>query len=127
MHGLEMQRLTVQLRTLDRSISLKFPREHSGKPFVVTLGFTLGRLVFFAEMRAAGFVAFKRVDAHELGELEKISNPPGAFKGLIVAFTFAGNPYALPKFLAQFRNLLKRFPEATRVSRHPTFVPKQQA
>src|SRR5438874_7477556 len=127
MHGLEMERFAMQNWAQNVSVSLKFPREHSGETFVITLGFALGRLVFFAEMRAAGFVAFKRVDAHELGELEKIGNPPGAFKRLIVAFTFAGNPNPLPKFLAQFRNLLKRFPESTRVSRHPTFVRKQQA
>src|SRR5690242_19868152 len=122
-----MQRLTVQRRTLDLSVSLKFPGEYSGEVFVITLGFALGSLVFFPKMSAARFVALKRVDAHELGEFEKIRNPPGAFKRLIVAFTFAGNSNALPKFRAQFRNLLKRFSEAIRISRHPAFVPKQQA
>ena len=90
----------MQRRAKDVPVSLKFPREHSSEIFVIPLGFTIRSLVFFAEMSAAGFVALERVNAHELGELEEISDPSRAFERLIVAFSFAGNPNAFPKLLA---------------------------
>ena len=43
----------MQLRAKDVSVSLKFPREHSSKIFVITLRFAVGSLMFFPEMSAA--------------------------------------------------------------------------
>ena len=100
MHGLEMERFAMQRRAKNVPVSLKFPREYSSEIFVVTLRFTIGSLVFFPEMSATGFVALQRINAHELGKLEKISDPSRAFERLIVAFAFAGNPNAFPKLLA---------------------------
>ena len=53
MHRLKMQRLTMQFRTLDFSVPLKFPRENCGEIFIVTLGLAVGCLVLFTEVPAA--------------------------------------------------------------------------
>jgi hypothetical protein len=53
MHRLKMQRLTMQFRTLDFSIPLKFPRKNRSEIFIITLGLAVGRLMFFTEMAAA--------------------------------------------------------------------------
>ena len=51
-----------------------------GDPDLVAACFALGRLMFLAKMRAGRFVALQRVNAHQLGELEKIRDAPGAFQ-----------------------------------------------
>jgi hypothetical protein len=53
MHCLKMQRLTMQFRTLDFSVPLKFPCENCGEIFIITLGLAVGRVMFFTEMAAA--------------------------------------------------------------------------
>ena len=58
----EVQLFAMQFRRL--TVTLKFPRKHSCMSLVVTLRFAFRRLMFFAKMRARGFVAFQRVDAH---------------------------------------------------------------
>src|SRR5215467_5579131 len=100
MHRLEMERFAVERRAKDVSVSLKFPRKHGSEIFVIALGLAIGSLVFFPEMSAARFVALERINTHELGELEKISDAPRAFERLIVGFAFAGNTNAFPKLLA---------------------------
>jgi len=53
MHGLKVQRFTMQFRALDFSVPLKFPRENCGEILIVTLRFAVGRLMFLSEMAAA--------------------------------------------------------------------------
>src|SRR6266567_3237189 len=126
MHGLKMQRLAMQFRTLYFSIPLKFPRENCGKIFIVTLGLAVGGLMFFTEMASARFVPLEGIDAHQFGEFEEISNASGAFERLVVAFAFAGDSHLCPKFIAQIRNFLECLAYPRRIARHTAFVPKQQ-
>src|SRR5436853_6908806 len=72
LHGLEGERLAVQLWRLDCSVALKFPGEHRREVFVVAQCLTVGRLMFFAEMAAARFIAGEGVGHHQLSELEEI-------------------------------------------------------
>ena len=78
MHGLEMQLFAMQFRGL--IIALKFPPKHSCVALVVSERFAIGRLMLLAEMCSGRFVAFQRVNAHQLGEFEEIRNAPGALQ-----------------------------------------------
>src|SRR5882724_495943 len=78
MHGLEMQLFAMQFRRL--TVTLKFPRKHSCMALVVSERFAIGRLMLLAEMRAGRFVTLQRVNAHQLGEFEKIRDAPGALQ-----------------------------------------------
>src|SRR5437016_14635267 len=99
-----MERLAMQLGRRDLSIALKFPREHRREVVIVAQRFAFGRLVFFAEMCAARFVARERVNAHQLGELEEIGYASGALERLIKVFTVARYPDLVPEFFAQLWN-----------------------
>ena len=68
----------MQFRRL--TVALEFPREYSCMVLVVSERFAIGRLMLFAEMRAGRFVALQRVNAHQLGEFQKIRNAPCAFQ-----------------------------------------------
>jgi len=46
----------MQFWRSNRTVALIFPREDVGKILIVAAGFAVGRLVFLAEMAAAGFV-----------------------------------------------------------------------
>jgi hypothetical protein len=78
MHRFEMQLFAVQFRGL--TVALKFPRKHRGMVLVVAECFAIGRLMFLAKMCSGRFVALQRVNAHQLGEFEKICDAPGAFQ-----------------------------------------------
>ncbi len=107
MHGFKVERFAMQLGWL--SVVLKFPREHRGVVFVVAERLALGRLVFFAKMRAARFVALERVGAHQLGKLQEIGDPPGAFERLIEILAVTEDTNIAPKLLPKLRDLNERF------------------
>jgi hypothetical protein len=78
MNRFEMQLFAMQFRRL--SVTLKFPRKHSCMALVVSERFAIGRLMLLAEMCSGRFVAFQRVNAHQLGEFEEIRDAPGALQ-----------------------------------------------
>ena len=59
---------------------LVFPGKDVSEIFVVAQSFAIRCLMFFTKMAAARFVAGERVDAHQLGELEKIGDASGALE-----------------------------------------------
>src|SRR5260370_37366889 len=83
--------------------------------------------MFFAEMRAAGFVAGERVETHQLGEFEKIGHATGPLERLIEIFAIAGHTHFPPESFAQLRDFSECFFKAGLVSRHSAFVPKERA
>src|SRR3954466_14526471 len=83
--------------------------------------------MFLAKMGAARFVAGEGVDAHELGEFEKISDAACAFEGLIECFALAWDAHVLPELFPQLRDAGERFAQTGFVPGHSTFVPKHQA
>jgi hypothetical protein len=78
MNRFEMQLFAMQFRRL--TVTLKFPRKHSCMALVVSERFAIGRLMLLAEMCSGRFVAFQRVNAHQLGEFEEIRDAPGALQ-----------------------------------------------
>ena len=78
-----MQWLAMQYRACDLAVALIFPGEDGGELVVVADRFAIRGLMFLAKMSTTRFVAFERVDAHELGEFEKIGHTPGALERLI--------------------------------------------
>src|SRR5437762_620646 len=110
MDGVEVERLALQFRRGDGAVApLKFPGENVGEFIIVTQRFAFRRLMFFAEMRAARFIARECINAHELGELEKIGNPPRTLERLIEILAIARNADLAPEFLAQLWNFSKCF------------------
>src|SRR5207302_8805760 len=103
-----MERFAMQFWRRDLSIALKFPGEDVGEIVIVAQRFAFWRLMFFAKMRAAGFVAGERGDAHPLGELEKIGHAARAFERLNKIFAVAGNADCRAEFCAPLWNLLVR-------------------
>ena len=77
----KFQRLFGQIPRLARTGVA--PRCDVAEVFVVALGLAIGSLVLLAEMAAAGFVAFQRVDAQQLAEFEKVRDAAGFFEALI--------------------------------------------
>src|ERR1700742_4684176 len=85
------------------------PGSDIGEVLVVALRFAVGRLVLFAEVAAAGFVALARIDAHQLAELEEVGDAARFFEALIQVVAAARNSDILPVFLAQGANLTDGF------------------
>ncbi len=83
--------------------------------------------MFFAEMRAAGFVAGERVETHQLGEFEKIGHATRALERLIEIFAIAGHADFAPEFFAQLGNVSERLFQPVFISRHSAFVPQERA
>ena len=108
------------------SIALKFPRKHCGLVFVVAQRLAFGRLVFFAKMPAARFVALESVDAHQLREFQKIGDATRAFERLVKILVFAEHTDIAPKFFAQLPNFHERLARSFGVPGHSTFVPKKK-
>ena len=100
----------MQFRRL--TFALKFPCEDGGVVLIVAERLALGCLMLLAKMCAGRFVALQRVNAHQLGEFEKISDAPGAFQRLVIIFFVAGDAHVAPKFVAQFWNFLQRFAQS---------------
>src|SRR5579883_238431 len=88
MHVLEPQRLLIEKR---RIAAVVLPRRDVAEAGVVAQRLPVGSLVLLAEMRAAGFVAVQRVDAHQLGQFKEIGDAAGLFQRLIDLLGRAGN------------------------------------
>ncbi len=72
MDRFEMKRLAMQFWRRDLAVALKFPGKDVGEVFIISQSFAFRGLMFFAEMRAAGFVASEGVEAHQLGEFQEV-------------------------------------------------------
>src|ERR1700720_554543 len=127
MDGLEMERLPMQFRRCNLAIALKFPGENRSEVLVVAQRFAFRRLMFFAKMCAARFVAGKRIYAHELGELEKIGHPTGAFESLVKIGFVARHAHFSPESFSQLRNFRERLLQTLCATRHPAFVPEKRS
>src|SRR6478752_5699555 len=102
----------MQLGGLRSAVALIFPGEYSREILVITQGFTIRSLMFFAKMTTARFVSRECVSAHQFGELQEISNPSCSFQRLIKLFAITRDTNAAsarPKFLSQHRNTHERF------------------
>src|ERR1051326_4972524 len=109
MNGVEMERLAMKFGRCDLSVALKFPREYVRELIVVAQRFAFGRLMFFTKMCATRFITCERIDAHQLGEFEKIGDASGALQRLIEIFALAGNTDFAPEFFAQLWDFADRF------------------
>src|SRR6266581_5695615 len=108
------------------TFALIFPCEDSGVVLIVAERLALGGLMLIAKMCTGGFVALQCVNAHHLGEFEKISDASRSFQRLVIIFFVAGDPYIAPEFVAQLRDFSQRFAQAVFVTRHSAFVPEKQ-
>jgi hypothetical protein len=59
------------------TVALVLPGRDVREVFVVALRLALLRLVFLAEVTAAGLLAVERVAAHQLAELEEVGHAAG--------------------------------------------------
>src|ERR1043166_90422 len=100
----------MQFRTL--IIALKFPRQDHGMVLVVTKCFSIGCLMFLAEMCSGRFVTLQRVNAHQLGEFEEIRNAPRALERLVVVFFVSWHTNVAPEFCAQFGDFSERLAQS---------------
>src|SRR5260370_34034260 len=100
MDRFEIERLAVELWRCDLSVAVKFPRKDVGEVLVIAQRFAFGRLMFFAKMRAARFIARERVQTHELGEFEKICDTTGPLQRLVEIFAIARHSDFAPKSFA---------------------------
>src|SRR5882757_1363412 len=83
--------------------------------------------MFFAKMRASGFVALECINAHQFGEFQEIGNASGAFQGLIKIIAVARDSNLVPELFSQLGDFFERLTQSFFVTRHPAFVPKKQA
>src|SRR6266496_4690701 len=82
--------------------------------------------MFFAEMCAAGFIAFQGVCAHQLSEFQKICDASSAFERLVKISIVPWDPHIVPELFAKFGNFSQRLTQSFFVARHPAFVPEKQ-
>src|SRR5947209_1238656 len=82
------------------SVTCILPGRDISEIGIVTLGFAVFRLIFLAEMSAAGFVAVKGVLNHQLAELKEVRYAAGAFQRTIKVFVFTEHRDILPELFA---------------------------
>src|SRR5665213_132265 len=99
------------------------PGRDIGIMFIVALRFALCRLIFLAEMAAAGLVPFPSVDAHQLSQLEEVGDAAGLFKTLVQIVAAARNRDVPPEFFAQFANFSDGGFETFRRAGHAAVFP----
>src|SRR6516164_9543706 len=80
-HLFVSQRLLVQRRRAP--VAGELPGGDVHVMLVVPLGLAVRELVLLAEMAAARFIAFERVQAQQLRELEEIGDAPGSLQRLV--------------------------------------------
>src|SRR5579885_2193307 len=122
MHVLEAQRLLVEKRRIPY---LVLPSRDVAEPPVVAQRLPIGSCVFFAKMRAAGFLAMQRVNAHQLGQFKEIGDAAGLFQRLIDLLGRARNLYLTPVFLAKLANFPDGVLQAAGITRHPAKIPHE--
>src|SRR5690242_4033218 len=74
-------------------------------------------------MSAARFASLQRVEAHQLGELEKVGDATCLLERLIERVGAAWHIHVAPELLSQRRNQLQCLPESCLVARHPAVLP----
>src|SRR5256885_12277807 len=77
-------------------------------------------------MAPALFVAGQGVDAHQLGELEKVGDSSRPFQRLIERFAVPEDADVVPEFISQLRDAHEGFAQSGLVPRHAAFVPEKQ-
>ncbi len=81
---------------------------------VVARRLAFGRLILFAEVAAAAFVALQRVEAHQLGEFEEVGHAAGLLERLIELLAGAEHLDVAPELLAQRGNFGERLSSGPR-------------
>ena len=84
------------------------------------------RLIFRAEMAAAGFLAVEGIAAHKFAEFEEVGHASGFFEGLVEGLAFAQHADGFPEFLPELGNALDGILQAGAVAGHAAFVPDEQ-
>src|SRR6185312_12944923 len=85
----ELQRLLEQLRLI--AVAAISPCRHVRVVFVVALRFAFGRLIFLAEVAAAGLIAVASVDAHQFRKLKEIRDATRLLQALVQVLSTTGN------------------------------------
>ena len=109
------------------AFSLPFPCRANENCSSSRLRFAVRGLALHAEMAAAGFCPFQRVDAHQLRQFQKIRHSPGFFKRLVEFLARPDDVDVVPEFFAQRRNSLPDCSQALRRPGHPAVFPHQLA
>src|ERR1700733_7818099 len=99
------------------------PRCHVRIMLVIALRLAFRRLILFAEVAAARFVALQGVDAHQLTKLEEIGHTTGLFEALVQVIAAARNVDVLPELIAESADLAYGLLQSGRSARHAAFVP----
>src|ERR1051325_3381977 len=103
MHVLEIERLLDQFGKI--ADSAEAPGGNVRGLPIVSPGLAFGCLALLAEVASAGLVAFERVEAHQLGELEEIGHAACLLERLVEFLAVAENFDVVPELLAQVRDL----------------------
>src|SRR4051812_9073820 len=85
-------------------VTRELPRRNVGEAVVVSQRFAVGRLMLDSEVRATGLLSIQRVDAHQLGELEKVGDATSALELLVQLRACAGHVQIAPELLAELRD-----------------------
>ena len=93
---------------------------------VVAQSLAVRRLVFDAEVAAAGLVALESIHAHELAEVDEIRHAPGFLQRLVEFVVVTQNTHVFPEFLADLVEFLDRLLQALLAARHAALVPQQK-
>src|SRR6185436_2073669 len=107
--------------------SLVKPGGDIGIALVVSLALAVRGLVFLTEMAACRLLARERVPAHELRELEEVSDPPRSLELLVQLVGSARHQELLPEGVSQLLHSVQGLLEAARVAAQTAAVPEQLA
>ena len=80
-------------------------------------------MAFFAEVSAARFTAFERIQREQFGELQVIGDAAGVFEALVQIVRRAGHRDVVPELVAQLRDFRQRPTKALFGPRHANVVP----
>ena len=104
-----------------------FPATYVEEVFVVALGFAFLRLVFFAEVTAAAFVAVEGIVGDEFAHEDEVFEADSLFEFHVNAFGGAGNEEILVERLAQGFEFGKAFLQAFGGAAHAHVFPHDVA
>src|SRR6266851_1212606 len=99
------------------------PGRNVREMFVIPQRFTVGCLALFAKMSATRFFSMQRIQAHELGKLEEIRNPPRFLERLVELPVTSRNVDSSPELISQHRDSSERCLQSFFIARHPTIIP----
>ncbi len=103
----------------------EFPRGDVGKVFVITLSFTIIKLVFQSEVSTTGFFTCQGIVAKEFAELGVAGQAPCFFKFHVHAFCAARDFDVVPEFIADSWDAGDGVHEAFLGAAHADVVPHE--